>query len=98
MSGFQSDSRGMYIISAPGDIRDYSMDWTSLLAAGESIASASYVVPTGLVAGALSTQGNVTTQRITSPNVGTFFVTGTIITSTGEEFNRTFRLTVTSNI
>jgi hypothetical protein len=98
MSGFQSDSRGMYIISAPNDIRDYSMDWTSLLATGETIATASFVVPTGLVAGSLTTVGNITTQRITSPTVGTFYVTGTIITSTGEEFNRTFRLIVTSNI
>ena len=94
MSGFQYDGNGPFIVSAPSDIRDYSIDWTALLASGETIASASFVVPTGLVAGALTVTGNVTAQRITSPNVGSYFVTGQIITSTGEEFNRGFRLNV----
>lgn len=98
MSGFLFDAIGPYIISAAGDDRDYSVDWTNLLNVGETISTSTWTVPTGLVAGLALIVVNVTTQWITSPTVGSYIVVSEITTSQGRIYNRSFRLIVNENI
>jgi hypothetical protein len=105
MSDFIIDGLGPYIVVAPGDFRDYSLDWTNFLAAlpglpVDQIKTSTWSVPTPNVA-SLPTANiptNVTTTWISTPTVGTYVVVNTIITTGGRDFSRSFRLIVAENI
>ena len=96
MSGFQYDRNGPFIIVAVNDNRDYSIDWTALMDVpnSETIATSGFSADPALILGANYVQGFVTTQWISSPTAGSYWVTGTITTNNGREFNRSFRMTV----
>lgn len=104
-NGFQRDEQGWFIVSAPGDDRDYGIDWTQLLASlpglpVDQVASSSWTIPPGLTLGrtTVNVPVNVNTAWITSPTIGIFFVSNTIITTAGRDFTRGFRLIVAENI
>lgn len=108
MSGFQVDAQGPYIETAPdtgsgGDDRDYSFDWTNVLATlgptpPDTIATSTWNVPTPNVEGASALSNPITTVWITSPTIGEYFVSNTIVTVGGRKFTRGFRLIVTEGI
>jgi len=98
MSGFQFNAQGPFIVSAVNDNRDYSIDWTNLLNSGETIATVTWVVPTGVAAGSSSVTGNVSTQFLITPTVGSYYITAEMTTSAGRVFNRSFKLIVAKDI
>ena len=98
MSGFLVDASGPYIVSAPGDNRDYSLDWTNLLVVSETIHSVAWTVPAGVILGSTLTAGNITTAWLQTLTIGSYFILATMTTNEGREFNRGFRLDVTENI
>jgi hypothetical protein len=99
MSGFRTDQNGLYIISSPGDTLDYSLDWTALLQASETIASSSWAADTGVTLGAQSYFGTVTTVFAGGGvDGGAYRLTNTITTSGGRTFARAFQLRIHSGI
>lgn len=105
MSGFMIDAQGPYIQSAPTDDRDYSLDWTKVLASAatptDTIATSAWSVPadSGLTLGAEDIAGNVTTVWITcGSTLGEFFVSNTVVSTAGRSWTRGFRLQVIENL
>jgi hypothetical protein len=107
MSGFLFDAQGPYIVSSPGgaspDDRDYSIDWTQVLALlgptpPDTIASNVWNIPTGVTLDSSATLGNVTTCWLTTPTIGTYYISNTMTTVGGRTFTRGFRLIITENI
>lgn len=81
----------------PGETKDYYIDWTDLLATGETISSDTWVVPTGLTeAAALTgTSGNVSYVGLSGGTAGTTYtLTCTMVTSAGRTFERSIRVPV----
>ena len=99
MSGFSADAAGPFIVSAPGDNRDYSLDWTALVQEGETLSASDWSVAHGLVLGAVAVTGLVTTQWLSGGGDGMDYrVTNTVTTSQGRVFKRSFRVLVRSGI
>jgi len=103
MSGFLVDAQGPYIYTAPTDDRDYSFDWTNVLATlgptpPDTIATSAWLVPTPNIEGATAVANPITTVWITSPTIGEYYVSNTIVTAGGRSFTRTFRLIISENI
>jgi|HubBroStandDraft_3_1064219.scaffolds.fasta_scaffold278763_2 hypothetical protein len=109
MGDFIQDAQGWYIVVAPGEFRDYSLDWTDFLAGLpavpgmsplDQIARSTWSVPAPNVASSPATNipTNVTTTWISSPTIGTYFILNTIYTVGGRIEPRGFRLIVTENI
>lgn len=77
-----------------GDIKNYTFDFSGLLAVGETISTQSVAAgvysgtdatPSAIISGAASASGAVVTQKITGGTVGVIYeLTCTITTSTGE--------------
>lgn len=105
MSGFVLDSQGWFITVAPGEDRDYSLDWTDFLASLGSVPvdiliRSAWTLPAGVTAGPASFNPatNITTQWIASPTIGEYFILNTVTTVNGRIFPRGFRLIVAENI
>ncbi len=95
MSGFIKDSQGWFIVSAPGDVRNYSIEWEMLLDDTEHLTSSIWTLPTGVSKGTEALLGfSVTTCQITTQKTGTYKVSNTVMTSTGQTFTRGFRIVV----
>lgn len=99
--GFQQDEEGWFIRAAPTDDRDYSIDWTLLLASlvgtpVDQITLSNWNVPVGVTLGAVSTNNptNINTAWLTTPVAGTFFISNSIVTRDNRDFTRGFRLIV----
>ncbi len=104
-AGFQRDENGWFIVAAPTDDRDYSIDWTLLLASlgsipVDQIVTSAWNLPVGVTLGAVSVNNptNVMTAWITTPTAGTYFVSNTVVTRDNREFTRGFRLIVAEQI
>lgn len=99
MSGFLSDTTGFFIISDPVDVRDYQMDWGSILDAGETISSSTWSVPVGLTAGVQSVSGGVTSKRISGGKLNTVHnISNTITTSLGRTYKRGFQIRIKTGL
>jgi hypothetical protein len=80
----------------PDDILDYSIDWTRLLDPGDTIASVTWIVPSGLTGGAELITGAITTVWLSGGTTGrTYDVTARVTTSGGRQIDRSGRLFVT---
>lgn len=78
----------------PDENLDYDTDWTAELA-GDTIATSTWIVPAGLVAGAESNTTTVTTIWLSGGVVGTSYpVLNEIATSGGRVFERTIFIRV----
>lgn len=67
----------------PDDVLDYSLDWTSWLDEGDTVASVVWDVPEPLVEGAASEEDGVTTVFISGGEHGEKYIVGCRITTTG---------------
>jgi hypothetical protein len=75
------------------EVLDYQVDWSNWLAAGETITTSTWVVPSGLTAGTDSHSTTTATQWISGGTVGTkYVVANTIMTSAGRTGERRFQL------
>lgn len=54
----------------PSAVLDYSVDWTDFLQEEETIASSTWVVPTGITKGSDGSDGKITTVWLSSGTVG----------------------------
>jgi hypothetical protein len=102
-AGFVVDAQGPYIITAPTDDRDYSLDWTNVIATlgptpPDTIATSTWNVFAPNVEGTTAQAGAITTVWITSPAIGEYYVSNTIVTAGGRTFTRGFRLFVSANV
>jgi hypothetical protein len=82
----------------PGAVLDYSEDWTSYLAAGETISTSSWVVKGGdaaLVIGATILNGNVCTAFVSAGTKGQVYeLVNTITTNQGRTDARSWTVRV----
>jgi hypothetical protein len=70
----------------PGNVLDYSWDWSLWLASGDTIQTSTWTVPIGITQTTPnpSISGNVTTIWLTGGTVGqTYTVTNKVVTSQG---------------
>lgn len=77
-----------------GEVKNYTFDFTSLLASGETIStqavtaavySGTDATPSAIISGAASASGSVVTQKITGGTTGVIYeLTCTITTSAGQ--------------
>jgi len=94
MSGFYKDLQGWAIGTAPGDIRNYSLNWELLLAAGETVVSSIWTLPIGIANLATGATDTVSTCQVSTPKIGTYWVSNKVVTSAGQTYNRGFRIVV----
>lgn len=94
MSGFKVDSQGYYIESAQGDTRDYGIKYGKFLQVGETVVSSTWSIPAGVTSVTASISGDVALNRIHTTSAGTFVVTNTMTSSSGQVLNRSFRILV----
>lgn len=76
----------------PDDIDDFTVDWSRVLATGETISTATATIVTGAVAvsGAVTISGSQTIARLTSGTLGEeATVRYRVVTSTGRQLDQT---------
>ena len=79
----------------PDAVIDYTIDWSSWLADGETISASEWDVPTGLTEVSEAETSTETTVRISGGTAGeSYTVTNHVATSTGQEDDRSLYLTV----
>jgi hypothetical protein len=79
----------------PGDGADYGRDWTDHLDDGDTVASSTWVVATGLTGTSPELVGNVATIRLSGGTAGVEYkVTNHVVTTQGREFERSFIINV----
>jgi hypothetical protein len=79
----------------PDAVLDYTIDWSQWLGDGETIAASTWDVPAGLTEVDESETTTATSVRVSGGTAGTMYsVTNHIVTSTGQEDDRTIRLNV----
>ena len=82
----------------PADVLDYGLDWSDQLALkspADTISSATWVVPAGLIAGAQSVVGGVAATWLSGGTAGTdYTITCRIVTTGGRTLERSVKLHV----
>ena len=80
----------------PDDIDDFTLDWTNVLAVGETISLLTVTAVTaGITVSSSSNAGARTTARLTGGTAGTSYdVRYRITTSTGRQLDETLRIAV----
>lgn len=80
----------------PTEKKDYAIDWTAHLAAGESITTSTWSAePAGLIQATPTNVAGVTTTWISGGTTGVEYrVTNHVVTNQGREFERSFLLNV----
>jgi TRAP-type uncharacterized transport system substrate-binding protein len=89
--------RDVIIPEDPTAVLDYTVDWTSWLAAGETISASTWVVATGMTqtTPSASIAGGKTTVWLTGGTAGqSYVVANHITTSQGRQDQRTFTVYV----
>lgn len=90
--GFQTDIEGYWISKDPDAVLDYTIDWTAWLS-GDTISSAVWAVPTGLVKDQQSETATAATVWLSGGTADAeYVVTCHIITAAGREEDRSFRI------
>jgi len=82
---------------APGESKDYYIDWTDLLAATETIASDAWTIPGGLneAAALTATVGNISYVGLSGGIAGlTYTVPCVMVTSGGRTLERSIKVPV----
>jgi hypothetical protein len=91
------DLAGIY--KAPGDVVDYTLDWTDHLAQGVTAVTASWTVPAGLTGAGEGVASPLTTKRISGGTAGTEYKVAVAMTkSNAEVVVRTFVITVATEL
>ena len=99
MSGFRTDQGGLYIISSPSDVLDYTLDWSNVLASSDSITNSAWSAPSPIVVGATSYASNTATAFLSGGVDATdYTIVNTITTSRGRTFARSFQLRIHAGI
>lgn len=84
----------------PLEKKDYEIDWSRHLGAGETVSTSTWSVsPAGLTLAApnqSANTGTITRTRLTGGTAGVEYrVTNHVVTSTTQEFERSFQVNVT---
>lgn len=92
--GFIADQNGYYINKKPSSILDYGFDWSQWLDA-EAIETSTWSVQSGLEKSNESHDDTTTSVKISGGVAGeTYVVTNTIVTDSGLQDSRSFRIVV----
>jgi hypothetical protein len=76
------------VAQAPDDMRDWPLDWSRVLVAGEAISSVTWSVPSGLTGGTESSTASTGTIRLSGGTLGTSYpVLCQIVTTQGRTYN-----------
>lgn len=82
----------------PAELKDYGFDWSEHLDAGDTVASSTWTVPTGLVEPAepaTAPTTTITTVWLSGGTAGTEYrVTNHVVTAQGRELERSFYVNV----
>lgn len=79
-----------HVTSSIDDVLDYWVDWTDVLQAGETIATSSWQMTSGITAGAAAVVLSKTyTYAGPASGAGSFYLVNTIVTSAGRTYERT---------
>lgn len=82
-------------IKDPSDIVDYSIDWTDLLASGETISSSNWTVDTGPTLSGPVLATPVATTTVTGGSAfSVYMLTDTIVTSASRTLQRSIAIQV----
>lgn len=83
----------------PDELLDYQIDWHDSLVYGETIDTSTWVVPSGLTAGAATSTGTTATQWLSGGTDGTTYVVINRITTTSARVKeRSFTLVVSGSL
>ena len=79
----------------PDALLDYSVDWSRWLVSGDTIASVSWTVPSGITNDHTSNTTSRATIWLTGGTPGkSYQITCHVVTAAGREDDRTFQITV----
>lgn len=82
-------------VKAPDEVRDYSIDWTTRLLSGDTIATSSYVLDSGITEVATSKTDTATVIRISGGTLGERYkVENEVVTVDGEVLEEVFYIAV----
>lgn len=82
-------------VKDPNSVLDYSFDWSSWLATGETLSTATWTVPTGITKDSQSLTTTVATAWLSSGTAGTSYdVACKVVTSAGRTDERTMTIIV----
>lgn len=82
-------------VKAPDEVRDYSIDWSTRLLTGDTIASSTYTLDTGITEVSTAIDGTSTVIRISGGTLGERYkVENEVVTTDGETLEEVFYLAV----
>jgi hypothetical protein len=80
------------------ELLDYTFNWSPTLAAGETVATSTWTVPSGITAGITSQTATTTTQWLSGGTMGTeYTITNTILTTASRTYERSFGVLIISS-
>ena len=92
-TGFETNNTGAFIRKDPESVLDYTINWANWLSSGDTIATSTYTVPTGITADSVSNTTTTATVKLSSGTAGTNYVIKNSIT-TGNGLTCVRRFTV----
>lgn len=91
MSGYTKKSTGYFIAKTAGSLLDFSLDWSAVLAAGESISGAVWSTDTGITASLPSVDSTATVLWLDGGTLGDVYaVSCAMTTSANRAYERGF--------
>ena len=94
-TGFETDNTGAFIRKDPESVLDYTINWSNFLTTGDSIASATYTVATGINKDSESNTTTTTTVQLSGGTAGTVYEIKCVITTAASRtIARRFRVKV----
>ena len=94
-TGYERDNQGAFIRKDPESVLDYTINWSNLLTTGDTIASATYTVDSGLTKDSSSNTTTTTTVQLSGGTAGTVYeVKCVIVTAASRTVARRFRVKV----
>jgi hypothetical protein len=85
----------MAFVKGPGESKRYGRDWTAHLEDGDTVAGSEWVVEDGLTASDEELVGAIAGVRLSGGTAGVHYaVTNHVTTAQGDEFERSFTVTV----
>ena len=110
ITGFQTDSQGIYIVKDPTANVVYTVDWSEYLATGDTVASATVTIqdvdgditalqhPTNAATDVVILDNNKVAFRLSGGSTGFVYnIACTVVTGDGDTDTRHFRVIVKDN-
>ena len=81
-TGYERDNTGAFIKKDPESVLDYTINWSDFLTTGDTVASATYTVDTGLTKDSNSNTTTATTVTLSGGTAGTVYTVKCVMTTT----------------